>query len=126
MLQKTIRAVEQNSIIIKAAFVTLLSALFLFAHEVSAAGWVAPSQPTGVPSSFDNAVLNLTNWVLGFVAMVAVLAIVWGGVMYIASSGDENKASTGKRIVTYAIIGLVIAGIAYALVNVIVTEILID
>ncbi|MCK5122935.1 MAG: hypothetical protein KAQ87_02200 [Candidatus Pacebacteria bacterium] len=80
--------------------------------------------PANVPADFDDAVINLTNWVLGFVAMIAVLAIVFGGVMYIGSAGDETKATTGKRVVTYALIGLVIAGIAYALVNVIVSIIL--
>ena len=87
-------------------------------------GFGSPSAPTNVPTNFENAVINLTNWVLGFVAMIAVLMIVFGGVMYIGSAGDETKATTGKRVVTYALIGLVIAGIAYALVNVIVSIIL--
>ena len=128
MLQKTIRAIDQKEIAIKGAIIGVtvaLSSMFLFINNVLAEGWAMPdTPPTGVPTEFDNAILNLTNWILGFVAMIAVLAIVWGGVMYIASSGDETKATTGKRIVTYALIGLVIAGIAYALVNVIVTEIL--
>ena len=125
MLQKTIKAIDQKGIVIKGIMIALAS-LFLFAKKVSADGWASPDKPDGVPEDFDNAVLNLTNWVLGFVAMIAVLSIVWGGVMYIASSGDETKATTGKRIVTYALIGLVIAGIAYALVNVIITEILVS
>jgi len=87
-------------------------------------GFGSPEAPANVPTNFDNAVINLTNWVLGFVAMIAVLMIVFGGVMYIGSAGDETKATTGKRVVTYALIGLVIAGIAYALVNVIVSVIL--
>jgi len=87
-------------------------------------GFGTPPAPENVPDNFENAVINLTNWILGFVAMIAVLAIILGGVTYIGSAGDETKATTGKRMVTYALIGLVIAGIAYALVNVIVTIIL--
>ena len=86
-------------------------------------GFGSPSAPANVPTNFEDAVLNLTDWILGFISMIAVLAIVWGGLMYIASAGDEAKATTGKRIVTYALIGLVIAGIAFALVNVLVTVI---
>ncbi|MCK5466087.1 hypothetical protein KAI56_01135 [Candidatus Parcubacteria bacterium] len=87
-------------------------------------GFGSPEPPENVPENFEDAVINLTNWILGFVAMIAVLTIIWGGVTYIGSAGDETKATTGKRVVTYALIGLVISGIAYALVNVIVTIIL--
>ena len=87
-------------------------------------GFGTPPPIANVPVDFENAVIKLTNWILGFVAMIAVLMIVFGGVMYIGSSGDETKATTAKRAVTYALMGLVIAGIAYAIVNVIVSVIL--
>jgi len=87
-------------------------------------GFGTPPVIANVPTDFEDAIINLTNWVLGFVAMIAVLAIVWGGVTYIGSAGDENKATNGKHIITYALLGLVVAGIAYAIVNVIVTVIL--
>lgn len=86
--------------------------------------WAPPPKPGDVPESFDDAVLNATDWILGFVGMIAVLMIIWGGINYLTSAGDEDKARTGKKTLTYAIIGLVIAGIAYALVNVIVTTVL--
>ncbi len=129
MLQKTMEIGKQKEVAIKsvvAGVVTALVSVFLFTNNVLAAGWASPTPPTNAPENFDDAIINLTNWILGFVAMIAILAIIWGGVMYIASAGDETKATTGKRIVTYALIGLVIAGIAYALVNVIITEILVS
>jgi len=98
--------------------------LFALSANIASAAWTSPSRPSGVPSEFDSAVLNATNWILGFVGMIAVLMIIWGGVVYLTSAGDEDKARTGKKTLSYAIIGLAIAGIAYALVNVIVTVIL--
>jgi hypothetical protein len=86
--------------------------------------WTSPSKPSGVPSQFDQAIINLTNWILGFVTMIAVLAIIWGGVNYLTSAGNEDQARSGKNIIKYALMGLVVAGIAYAIVNVIVTVIL--
>ena len=121
MLKKTIRVAFTKSIIV--GMVVVLS-LFLFVNN-ALADWAMPPPPVGAPANFDSAILNLTNWILGFVAMIAVLVIIWGGLMYIGSAGDENKATTGKRVITYALIGLVIAGIAYALVNVVVTVILV-
>ena len=87
-------------------------------------GFVAPPQPGNVPEEFDTAVMNATNWLLGFVGMIAVLIIIWGGINYIASAGDEERARTAKKTITYGLIGVVIAGFAYAVVNVIVTTIL--
>jgi hypothetical protein len=128
MLQKTIEAIDRKEVAIKSAIIgiiTALSSIFLFVNNALADGWAMPdTPPTGVMTDFETAILSLTNWILGFVAMIAVLAIIWGGLTYIGSAGDETKATTGKRVITYAIIGLVMAGIAYALVSVIVTIIL--
>lgn len=103
---------------------SVFAILFALSANATNAIWTAPSKPSGVPTEFDGAVLNATNWILGFVGMIAVLMIIWGGVVYLTSAGDEDKARTGKKTLTYAVIGLVIAGIAYALVNVIITTIL--
>jgi len=105
--------------------VSLFLVLFALSANIASAGkWTSPSQPSGVPTDFDDAISNATNWILGFVGMIAVLMIIWGGVTYLTSAGDEDKAKTGKKTLSYAIIGLVVAGIAYAIVDVIVTTIL--
>ena len=86
--------------------------------------WGMIPQPDNVPGDFEQSIKNATDWILGFVGMIAVLMLIWGGINYLTSAGDEDKARTGKKTISYAIIGLVIAGIAYALVNVIITVIL--
>ena len=87
-------------------------------------GFQAPPKPGDVPEDFKGSILNITNWLLGFVTMIAVLVIIWGGINYLTSAGDEDKARTGKKTLTYALLGLVVIGIAYALVNVIIATIL--
>jgi len=42
----------------------------------------------------------------------------------LTSAGNEDQARTGKKVIQYALMGMVIAGLAYALVVVIVTVIL--
>ena len=83
-------------------------------------GIVSPSVPSDVPDDFEQSIINITNWLAGFVVMLAVLAMIYGGFIYLSSSGDQEKAAGGKRVVTYALLGLIIAGIAYAVVKVIV------
>ena len=87
-------------------------------------GWGLFRNPDNVPDDFNQSIKSATDWILGFVGMIAVLMIIWGGINYLTSAGDEDKARTGKKTISYALIGLVIAGIAYAIVDVIITVIL--
>jgi len=106
-------------------FIATSAAFALSASAVFAADeWGMGPPPPGVPGNFDSAVMNATNWLLGFVGMIAVLMIIWGGINYIGSAGNEDTARTAKKTITYGIMGVVIAGFAYAIVNVIVTTIL--
>lgn len=54
---------------------------------------------------------------LGIVGLVAVAVVIYGGFLYITSAGDEDKAAHGKRVILYAVIGLVLIGLAAIIVN---------
>lgn len=88
------------------------------------AEWVLPDNQ-GLPTSFDAGVVNLTNWLIGFVATISVLALIWGGVRYTTASGSQDHAEGAKKTIQYAIMGLAVAGLAYAFVHTIITEVLI-
>ena len=61
--------------------------------------------------------LYYTNTILYIVGIVAVLMLIIGGIKYVVSGGDSKKVTDAKNTVLYAIIGLVIAFLAYAIVN---------
>ena len=110
-----IMLLKKNNLIIILAFCVLLIPLFTFA-----AGWELPKRPDNTPSDFNESLINITNWLLGFVVLIGILMMVWGGISYVGSAGDQEKATTAKRIITYALLGVIIAGLAYAAVNVVV------
>lgn len=60
---------------------------------------------------------NIVNVFLGLVGVIAVIFIIVGGVFYIMSSGDPGKQERAKSTLMYAIIGLIIVGIAAVIVN---------
>lgn len=60
---------------------------------------------------------NATNWILALVSSIIVLILIIGGLMYISSSGDEEKLRTSKNIIYYAVVGLGIILISYALIT---------
>ncbi len=98
--------------------------LILCAHSALASAWQMPPNP-GLPDDFMGSVENIANWLLGFVTLLSVLAIIWGGTIYVASSGDEDRTRTAKKTIKYAIMGLAMAGLAYAIVTLVVKDILV-
>jgi len=105
-------------------FCTVMLSMF-FSICIASADFIMPAKPAGTPGDFGQSIVNLTNWVLGFATMIAVLALIWGGMNYLTSAGNEETAKSGKQTIKYALLGLIVAGIAYALVNVIVSIILV-
>jgi glucan phosphoethanolaminetransferase (alkaline phosphatase superfamily) len=65
-------------------------------------------------SSLIKIAINTLLYVLG---MIAVLMIVVSGVRYITSSGDSSRIKSAKDTLLYAVVGLVVAIMSYAIVN---------
>lgn len=57
--------------------------------------------------------------ILGLVAVVALAVMIWGGFTYITSLGDEQRASTAKRVILYAVIGLLLIGASFFILEVV-------
>ena len=64
--------------------------------------------------------LNVIEIMLHIVGYVAVGFIVFGGFVYLTSSGQPDKISGAKRSIMNAVIGLMISIFAIAIVNVVV------
>lgn len=59
----------------------------------------------------------LVNTLLFIVGTLAVVMIIVSGIFYVISSGDAGKVAKAKNTLMYSIVGLVIALIAFVLVN---------
>lgn len=57
------------------------------------------------------------NAVLGLVGIVAVVVMIIGGISFIASQGDPGKVTKARNTILYGIIGIVVALLAFAIVN---------
>ena len=60
---------------------------------------------------------QITNTLIYIVGVIAVVMLVFGGIKYVISGGDAKKVTDAKNTVLYAIIGLVIAFVSYAIVT---------
>ncbi|OYX42853.1 hypothetical protein B7Y94_02840 [Candidatus Saccharibacteria bacterium 32-49-12] len=82
------------------------------------AGLDATGQQGSSPSlNVSQTVTAVVNWLLFFVGVLAVIMLIWGGIKYATSAGDASKVTAAKNTILYAIIGLVIAILAYAIVS---------
>jgi hypothetical protein len=60
---------------------------------------------------------TLTNVMLFAVGAISVIMVVIGGLRYVISGGNSTNITTAKNTILYAVIGLVISMLAYALIN---------
>ena len=103
------------------------AAATLFAGRVMAASTPNPAQAgaeaargNGMPSELvgtDGVFTKITNTVLYAVGIISVVMLIFGGLRYVISGGDSKKVTDAKNTIMYAIIGLIISILAYAIVN---------
>lgn len=75
------------------------------------------SIPSGAVSPVGEKILTaLINLMLGLALVLAVIFLVLGGIRWITSAGDPKGIEGARRQIIYAIIGIIIAGFAYAIV----------
>ena len=66
---------------------------------------------------------TIINVALALIAFVAVAFIIIAGVQFTTSQGDPGKIAKAKHTIMYAVIGLVVALLAFAIVNFVLTNI---
>ena len=69
--------------------------------------------------SFIRNILSLLFFVLG---VICVIMIIIGGITYATSNGEQNQLTSAKNTVLYAVVGLVVALLAYAIVMFVLTQ----
>jgi len=112
----------------------LVSGLLVFSPIVSQVGAVDCSnvkgltmkeavecqkKPGDITNLFgENGVLTIViNFALYFIGAISVLMLIIGGVRYTMSAGNDKAVAAAKNTILYAVIGVVVALLAYAIVN---------
>ena len=60
---------------------------------------------------------DVVNIMFFIVGVMAVIMIIWGGIRYVLSAGNSAALTSAKNTIMYAIIGLIVAILAYTIVN---------
>jgi vacuolar-type H+-ATPase subunit I/STV1 len=83
-----------------------------------AQGTDTPTQLFGEGGVFT----NIINAALFLIGAIAVLMLIYGGIRYTISGGDSKAVTDAKNTIMYAIVGIVVALMAYAIVNLVIGQ----
>jgi hypothetical protein len=73
--------------------------------------------PVGGGANFGNVLAKIIDFLLVFAGAVAVLFLIIGGFRYVVSAGNAEQVEAAKKTVLYAILGLIIIFVAFAIVQ---------
>lgn len=66
----------------------------------------------------NNSIFRIvTNVLLFLVGAISVIMLIIGGIRYVISGGDQAQVTSAKNTILYAVVGIVVAFLAYAAVN---------
>lgn len=104
-----------------AVWCIILLAACTYFDFVQAVALPAPDK-IGLPfeRTADNTPISIAKIIkqaIMFAGIFAVMAITYGGILMMLSYGDESKVKGAKGIIQYALIGIVLSGAAYAIID---------
>ncbi|MDB5177189.1 MAG: conserved rane protein of unknown function [Candidatus Saccharibacteria bacterium] len=65
---------------------------------------------------------TLTNVMLFLVGAISVIMLIIGGMRYVVSGGDSSAVTGAKNTILYAIVGIIVAILAYAAVSFVISS----
>lgn len=101
-----------------------LMLVVMFAMVVAPIAASAVTLDSGLSATLDlgtadleETVIKIIQWALGFLGLVAVILILYGGFVWMTAAGNEDKVSQAKKIISAAVVGLIIVLLAWAIVS---------
>lgn len=114
------KKIAKNILQVAAGIGTTLSLCAGKAMALTVQEGAEAARADGMPAELigpDGVFTRFSNLALYIVGAIAVIMLIWGGLRYITSGGDSKKITDAKNTILYAIIGLIIAFLSFAIIN---------
>jgi len=72
---------------------------------------------TGGEGDLKSLLNTILSYFLGFLGFICVIMVIYGGVLYVTSAGNDENVGKAKKILLYAGIGVILIMISFALVS---------
>ena len=73
----------------------------------------SPSAPGGL----NGIIQTIINVMLFIIGILCVVMIIFGGIRFTTSTGDQSRTKAARDTIIYAVVGLIVAIVAFALVQ---------
>ena len=120
MIKKLAAPVAVLAVAVFMAFVPVHSAAAACGNDYSAANGIECAKGADTPSTLfgqGSVFTTIVNVMLFIIGALSVIMLIYGGIRYTTSGGASGSVTAAKNTIMYAIIGLVVAFLAYAIVN---------
>ncbi len=92
--------------------------LFTVLPEAGATEFISNmDNPTEQEGDFRTIVLTVVTYFLGFLGLLATIMVIYGGITYVTSAGNDEAVGKAKKIMIYAFIGIIVILLSFAIVN---------
>jgi len=88
--------------------------------SAAAAPFVKPEDcinGTTCSTGFRETIVSYINYFLGFLGLLAVIMIIYAGILLVTAQGEEEQIGKGKKIITWAAIGLIVIMLSFVIVR---------
>ena len=87
--------------------------------ELLIKGFISPESGDALPSieGAKQLFVMFTNFISGFIALIAFVVLLYSGYLYVIAGGEEQTKEKVQKLITGAILGIVLAFGAYAITN---------
>jgi hypothetical protein len=67
------------------------------------------NSPVQNSTDIQNLLCNIIGWFIWVVIIISVIMVVYAAFEYATAAGDAEKIATGRKTITYAAVGIVVA-----------------
>ena len=80
----------------------------------------------GTNTDVKTVVVNIIQFLLGFLAIIAIIIVLYAGFQWMTAAGNEEKITSARGTLTAGLIGLVIILAAYAITSFVINQLLVQ
>ena len=97
-------------------YITSFAILFSAAPEIGCAGLPGCSDSASSEADIFDVIGNIISLMIQYIAVLAVLAIMLGWIMYLVSSWDEEKTKRAKNVIIWALVWVFLSITAWSII----------
>lgn len=116
-LRRILSSVRFGTLLSVAFFIGFVAVSVVFADDA-----LPKPQIGGLPFSGKTAagsISALAKQVVMYTGVIGVIALTWGGFLFITAFGEDEKVKKGKNVITYALLGVVLSIAAYGIIDIV-------